>query len=158
MSVGELAEHGHGHGHRAPRTALTPVLLGAFLAFAAAVRLVTAISLWRRGSLLDRIWDFRPREHVELIRVGGAAPALFFALSIVIAVTSVDCFGRRRWGWGFAVAIFTLDAAASAARGFVDSIDGRLGAAFIDGAAGAIFSVAVLWWLTRDSVRTLFDR
>lgn len=149
MTVGEVAMRDQVRADGA-RPALTPAILGTFLGLAAAVRLVTAISLWRRGSFLDHIWEYRPREHVELIRLGGAAPALFFAFSILIAVTAVDCFGRRRWGWGFAVFIFAVDALASAARGFLDS---RLDAAF-----GVVFSAAVLFWLTRPRVQVLFDR
>jgi len=132
------------------RRALTPVLVGSFLALAAAIRLVTAISLWHRGTFLDRIWQYRPREHLELLRVGGAAPALFFAFSIVIAVTSVDCFGRRRWGWWFAISIFAIDGLAAFIRAFIDSP--------IDGALGTVFSLALVWSLSRPRVRVLFDR
>jgi hypothetical protein len=109
---------------------------------------MTGISLLFPGSVLDAMWRIKPAEHQQLLTAGAAAAFGFLALSAAMAATSVGAFLRRRWGWRFALIIFSINGLGDAARIV-------LGAP-IEGAIGVGIVVTVLFWLTRPHVRAMF--
>lgn len=126
----------------------TPVVAGIFFALASCITAATAFSLLVPGSVLDVMWRIKPHEHEQLLSAGVAAIAGFFALSMIMATASVGTFLRRRWGWWLALAIFTANGLADAARI-------PLGAP-LEGAIGVGTAALILFWLTRPPVRRMF--
>ena len=126
----------------------TPVLLGAFFAFATLMCTLAGISLLTPGGPLDWIWLIKPEEHGLLIALGPWAGAGFLALAVAMAAACLGTFRRRRWGLWLAMAIFAVNAAGDAAR--------MTSGAMLEGAIGVAVTGVILWWLTRPRVLALF--
>lgn len=107
-------------------------------------------SLLTPGGPLDWIWGFKPDEHRRLLELGPALGAGFVALALVMALASCGAFGRRRWGWALALAIFAVNAAGDAARLAFGAV--------AEGLIGLAATAAILWWLSRAPIRMLFRR
>lgn len=107
-------------------------------------------SLLTPGGPLDWIWRAKPGEHRQLLEMGPAVGAGFLGLALIMALASMGSFARRQWAWKLALAIFAVNALADAARI-------PFGAA-AEGLIGIAATAAILWWLTRQRVRALFDR
>lgn len=107
-------------------------------------------SLLTPGGPLDWIWWIKPGEHRQLLELGPAVGAGFLGLALVMAMASFGSFARRRWAWALALAIFAVNAFGDAAR--------IPFGALAEGLVGLAATGAILWWLTRPSVRALFDR
>ena len=130
--------------------ASTPQVLGVFFAFATAMCALAGLSLMTPDGPLDAIWGWKPDEHARLLALGPAVGAGFLLLALAMATASFGNFARRRWGWRLAMAIFTVNALADAARV-------PFGGPW-EGLIGLTVTAAILWWLTRDRVRRSFDR
>jgi hypothetical protein len=107
-------------------------------------------SLLTPGGPLDWIWRAKPDEHRQLLEMGPAVGAGFLGLAVVMALASLGSFARRRWAWPLALAIFAVNALGDAAR--------IPAGALAEGLIGIAVTAAILWWLTRQPVRALFDR
>jgi hypothetical protein len=130
--------------------AWTPVLLGAFFAFACLACSLAGVSLLTPGGALDWIWLIKPEEHGLLLALGPWMGAAFLALALAMAAASLGTFRRRRWGWWLAVLIFAVNGAGDAAR--------IPAGAALQGAIGDAATALILWWLTRPRDRQLFGR
>ena len=106
-------------------------------------------SLLTPGGPLDSVWRVKPAEHRQLLELGPAAGAAFLGLALVMGLASFGAFARRRWAWPLALAIFAANALGDAAR--IPS------GAVAEGLVGIGVTAFILWWLTRPSVRALFD-
>jgi hypothetical protein len=124
--------------------------LGAFFAFATAMCALAGVSLLIPGGPLDWIWQLKPDEHRQLLEMGAAVGAGFLGLALVMALASFGSFARRGWAWTVALTIFSVNALADAARI-------PFGAP-AEGLVGVAATAAILWWLTRRTVRASFDR
>ena len=67
-----------------------------------------------------------------------------------MALTSVGCFRRKRWGWLLAVAIFALNGLADAVR--------LLTGAVLEGLIGVIAAGAILYVLSRPKIKRAFEK
>jgi hypothetical protein len=126
----------------------TPVLLGAFFAFATLMCAAAGVSLLTPGGWLDWIWLIKPQEHGLLMALGPWAGWGFLGLAVAMAAASWGTFRRRRRGLWLAMAIFAVNAAGDAARIFSGAV--------WEGVIGVVVTGAILWWLTRPGVRALF--
>jgi hypothetical protein len=96
------------------------------------------------------MWRIKPQEHEQLLRAGMPASVGFVGLSVIMAITSVGAFLRRRWGWWLMLVVFAVN-------GIGDAI--RIGSgAPAEGVAGVAVVVLIFFWLTRRHVRDMFDR
>lgn len=132
------------------RRPVTPVALGAFCLFAAAMAALAAITLLAPGTPLDAAWRIKPAAHAQLLALGPAVGVGFVLLCAAAIATSVGTFGRRRWGWWVALVGVCANATG-------DAINGLAGA-WIEGLVGVSVTAAIVWWLTRPRVRALFRR
>lgn len=128
--------------------AWTPLLLGAFFAFAALMCTLAGLSLLMPGGMLDSIWLWKPEEHGLLIALGPWAGRGFLALAVAMAAASAGTFRRRRWGLWLAMTIFAANALGDAAR--------IPAGAVWEGVIGIAVTGFILWWLSRASVRRQF--
>ena len=96
------------------------------------------------------MWRIKPAEHEQLLRLGPIVAVGMLGLSVVMGLTSLGAFTRRRWGWGLAVVVFLVNGLGDAARVLFGAPAGGL--------FGGLVTAVIIWWLTRPSVRALFDR
>ena len=97
---------------------------------------------------LAGIWSMKPGEYRQLMDFAPVAGTGFFALSALMAASSIGCFHRKRWGWLLAVLLFAANAMGDAAR----AISGDLAA----GLVGVFVAGAVLVLLFLPAVRRSF--
>ncbi|MCC6789100.1 MAG: hypothetical protein IT547_14795 [Hyphomonadaceae bacterium] len=71
-------------------------------------------------------------------------------LAMAMALTSVGCFQRKRWGWLLAVEIFATNGLAGAAR--------LLAGEVVEGHIGVIAAGAILYVLSRLKIRRAFEK
>jgi len=69
---------------------------------------------------------------------------------MAMALTSVGCFQRKRWGWLLAVEIFATNGLAGAAR--------LLAGEVVEGHIGVIAAGAILYVLSRLKIRRAFEK
>src|SRR6185369_8958132 len=117
---------------------------GSFFAFATAMCALAGASLLTPGGPLDWIWRLKPSEHRQLLEMGPGVGFGFVGLAAVMALASLGSFGRRRWAWPLALAIFAMNALGDAAR---------IPFGALEGLAGIVVTAAILWWLARRPVR-----
>lgn len=94
------------------------------------------------------MWGFKPTEHQQLLQLGPLVAIGFLALAGIMALASVGSFGRRRWGWALAIAIFLVNGLADAARIPLGAVT--------EGIVGVVITAAFIWWLARPRVKALF--
>jgi hypothetical protein len=103
--------------------------------------------LWR-GTPLDRMWVLNLRAYNQLAPHGRLVGLLFLLLGVALLAAGTGWFRRRRWGWGLAVAITTIQVLGDLVNAFTgDSLRG---------AVGFIVAGALLVYLLRQDVRTVF--
>lgn len=122
--------------------------IGLFLFFGSAMAGLAAITLLRRGSVLDRIWELNPTAYAQLAPLGEIAGPLFLGLSAALGCAGIGWFKRRRWGWRLAVAIIAIQVFGD----LVNIFRGDL----LRGSAGVTLAGALLFYLLRPSVRAGF--
>jgi hypothetical protein len=123
--------------------------VGVFLVFGACMSGLAGTTLVWQGTTLDRIWALNPTAYRKLAPLGGAVGSLFLLLSATMVVASVGWFKRRFWGWGLAVGIISTQVAGDA----VNLVRGD----FVRGGTGLAIAGAVLFYLLRPKVRTVFQ-
>lgn len=109
---------------------------------------LAGLTLVWQGTTLDRMWALNPTAYKKLAPLGEMVGPLFLLLSATMAVASVGWFKRRFWGWSLAVCIISTQVAG-------DSINLVRGD-FLRGSAGFTIAGALLFYLLRPTVRTVF--
>ena len=122
--------------------------VGIFLFFGAVMASLAGITLVWRGTPLDRIWTLNPRAYNELAPLGKPIGFLFLFLAVSLVLASAGWLKRRRWGWQLAVAIIGTQVLGDVTNIFY----GRI----IQGAVGATIAGALLFYMTRQSIRSCF--
>jgi hypothetical protein len=82
--------------------------VGVFLFFGALTASLAGVTLVRRGTKLDRIWELNPTAYAQLAPFRSRAGVLFLLLGGSLALAGVGWFKRRAWGWRLAVAIISI--------------------------------------------------
>jgi hypothetical protein len=132
------------------RPPVTPVALGVFSLFAATMAALSSVTLLAPGTPLDAMWRIKPAAHAQLLAMGPVVGVGFALLCGAALATSVGTFGRRRWGWWAAV----VGVCANATGDAINALAGS----WAEGLVGVSITAAIVWWLTRPSVRALFRR
>ena len=127
---------------------LTPLVFGAFFAFATAMCVLAGLSLLTAGGPLDAMWRWKPQDYQQVREVGPLAGWGFLLLALVMASACLGMFRPREWGRRLAIAILAVNAAGDAARIVMG--------AWWEGAIGVSVAAALIWWLIRSPVRALF--
>jgi hypothetical protein len=126
----------------------TPILLGAFFAFAAIMACLASLSLLLPDIPLGLIWSFKRAEYAQLLALGPWVGWAFLLLAIAATLASYGSFRRRQWGWVLSLAIFAVNGLGDAIR--------LMTGAWVEGLIGVCVTAAIVVWLTRPSVRALF--
>ena len=79
--------------------------MGVFLFFGATMASLAAITLLRRGPVLDRAWRLNPTAYQQLAPLGSRISTLFLFLSAALLVAGIGWFLRRRWAWRLTILI-----------------------------------------------------
>ena len=124
--------------------------IGIFLFFGALMAGVASATLLWPGTPLDRIWELNPTAYAQLAPQGRIVGALFLPLSVALACAGIGWFRRRFWGWRLAVAIIGIQVLGD----IVNCVRGDL----LRGGSGVIIAGALLFYLLRPLVRTVFAR
>ena len=124
------------------------VLVGAFFCFGFLVAAYAAITLFRPGTFLDRLWDLNRPAHLELAALGRIVAVPFAVLSMVLLSAAVGWFRRRYWGWLLGISVIATNLAAD----FVHALLGD----WLRSGVGTIIAGALLLYLTRPAVRAYF--
>jgi hypothetical protein len=145
--------YSHGVNPSAPSIQVFPSqtglqAVGIFLFFGAVMASLAGITLVWRGTALDRIWTLNPRAYNELAPLGKPIGFLFLFLAVSLVLASAGWLKRRRWGWQLAVAIIGTQVLGDVTNIFY----GRI----IQGAVGATIAGALLFYMTRQSIRACF--
>ena len=122
--------------------------IGIFLLFGAAMALLAGITLVLPGTVLDCMWALNPQAYKQLAPFGKIVGALFLLLAAALAVASTGWFQRRKWGWRLTVAII----ASQVLGDLVNLLRGQ----FVQGSVGVAVAGALLIYLTRPHVRSVF--
>lgn len=122
--------------------------VGTFLFFGCLMASLAGMTLVWPGTLLDRMWALNPRAYKELAPFGKAVGIPFLLLGVTLAVAGTGWFKRRLWGWRLAVAIIATQVLGDLANVFL----GRV----VEGAIGVAISGALLFYLLRPAVKSVF--
>jgi len=109
---------------------------------------LAGITLVCQGTALDRIWTLNPWAYTKLAPFGKPIGLLFILLAASLATSGAGWLKRRRWGWQLAVAIIGTQVLSDV----VNIPYGRS----IQGAVGAMIASALLFYMTRPSIRAYF--
>jgi len=124
--------------------------MGGFLFFGAAMASLAGTTLIWRGTFLDGVWRLNAIAYRQLTPYGRPAGILFFVLGLTLASAGVGWFLRRLWGWRLAVGIIAAQVAGDLVNAFLGQ--------FVRGAVGAAIAGALLVYLLRPQVRSVFVR
>jgi hypothetical protein len=124
------------------------LLIAIFFAVATGILVSVGLALLFPGTKLEAVWMLYPARRSLLMPYRPWLGPGFLALAIVFIAASAGCFLRRARGWWLAVAIF-------AANGFGDAVQLALGH-LLEGSIGVAAAGAILFYLSRPSVRQAF--
>ena len=139
----------HAHLPGAPRRPITPPIVGTFYCLAGLVCAAAGASLLLPRGAFVWMWSIKPAAYRQLLAMAPWSGLGFCLLSMAMALTSIGCFKRKRWGWVSAVAIFAINGLADAAR--------LVGGEVFEGFIGVIAASVILYLLSRPRVRLAFD-
>jgi hypothetical protein len=120
--------------------------ISAVLFAAAAIAFFVSFAILFRVASLDWIWQLNKPGAALFRSIGRAAGVLLLALGVAMAVAARALARGKRWGWWFAIALFTVDACGDLTAGLVTREWIRTG-------AGVAVSAAFLLALARRDVR-----
>ena len=126
------------------------IAFGAFFVFGATMAAYAAITLLYPGTMLDSLWALNKRGHGALTSIGARAGGLFIFLSLALACAAAGWFRRRLWGWGLGVTVIAINA--------MSDLGQLASGERWRGAVGFVFAGALLFYMTRSSVRNYFRR
>jgi hypothetical protein len=124
------------------------VLIAIFFAAATCILLGVGTALLFPGSAMEMIWRTYPARRALLMPYREWLGPGFLALAAAMMLASVGCFRRRQWGWRLAVAIFAITGISDAGQIFLGHT--------AEGAIGVVVAGAILFYLSRASVRNAF--
>ena len=122
--------------------------IGAFLFFGAVMASLAGMTLFWRGTVLDRVWALNPRAWQQLAPFGKLVGISFLMLATVLALAGVGWFRRRLWGWRLCVAIIATQVLGD----LVNCLRGD----FLRGGVGFAIAGALLIYLLRPKIRAYF--
>ncbi|HEX3809436.1 MAG TPA: hypothetical protein VH000_09775 [Rhizomicrobium sp.] len=124
-------------------------LIAVFFAIATAILLVTGVALLWPGTFLDQIWHLNESRRALLMPYRIFLAPRFIIMALPMALASVGCFLRRRWGWWLTLAIFLVNGLGNAAQLFVGHI--------MEGMIGVGVAALLIAFLLRPRVRAIFS-
>jgi len=119
-----------------------------FFAIATCILLGVGMTLLRPGSILEAIWKLYPARRAVLMPYRVWLGPGFLILAIAMASASIGCFRRRVWGWWLAVVIFLINGLGDAGQILIGHL--------LEGGIGVAVAGAVLFYLSRTTVRRVF--
>jgi hypothetical protein len=122
--------------------------IGIFLFFGAIMASFAGTTLIWRGSALDKIWALNATAYKQLAPLGRNVAILFLLLSAALAFAGAGWFKRRLWGWRLAVGVLLTQV--------VGDLVNFLMGDFLRGGIGLTLAGALLFYILRPEVRTLF--
>jgi len=125
------------------------IVLGIFFDLATCVLLLVGFALLWPGTIVDVIWLLKPDRQALLMPYRLWLAPMFVLFAIPAACASYGLLYRKDWARQLAVAIF-------AANGIGNIVQIALGHAF-EGSIGVVAATALVFLLTRDSVRGQFE-
>lgn len=124
------------------------LFIAIFFAGATAILLCVGMALLAPGSAFEAVWGLYPARRSLLMPYRAWLAPGFLFLAIAMALASIGCFRRRRWGWRLAVAIFVVNGLGDLAQ--------LLFGHFLEGGIGVAVAGAILCYLSRPATRSLF--
>jgi hypothetical protein len=124
------------------------IAIGIFLLFGAAMALLAGISVVKPGTPLDCLWALNPTAYKRLAPLGRPVGALFLLLSATLGSAGTGWLRRRKWGWQLAVAVVATQVLGN----LVNASRGRV----VEGSIGLVVAVALLLYMSRPHVRSVF--
>jgi hypothetical protein len=124
------------------------VAIGAFFYLGSFMAAYAAVTLFRPGTLLDRLWALNRPAHLALAALGPMMTVPFAVLSVVLCLAAVGWFRRQYWGWLLGVTVIATNFAA-------DIVHAALGD-WLRSGVGVVIAASLLLYLTRPAVRTYF--
>ena len=140
-AVTQTAPGGRPHGLTA---------IGIFLFFGATMAGLAGITLVWPGTGLDKIWVLNANAHAQLKPFCWKVGIPLLMLSAALVAAGVGWVRRRVWGWKLAVAIIATQV--------LGDLVNLLRADFVRGGAGVTIAGALLLYLLRRDVRTVFAK
>jgi hypothetical protein len=128
----------------------TATVVAIFLFCAAAMALVTGISLLFPSPLWDRMWDLNKPGQLAFETAGKLAGVPLLALGIVTGFAGRGLIMRRKWAWWTAIAQFAVN-------GLGDVATLVLTRDLLRAGVGALIAGTFLFCLTRPKVKAYFD-
>jgi hypothetical protein len=122
--------------------------VGVFLLFGAVMAFLAGTSLAAPGTCLDRLWMLNPYAYDKLGPIRKPVGVVFLSLSLTLALAGIGWLKRRKWGWQLTVAIIGTQLLGDCTHIFI----GRI----VQGAVGVAIAAALLFYITRASVRSHF--
>ena len=122
--------------------------IGVFFCFGSVMAAYAAVTLFRPGTFLDRLWALNRRGHIALAALAPMVAVPFGVLSIVLFMAALGWFRRQYWGWLLGTAVIATNLAA-------DFIHALLGD-WLRSGVGVIIAALLLFYLTRQRVRAWF--
>ncbi len=129
------------------RAAIT--LLGIFFDLATCILLVVGFALLWPGTIVDTVWLLKPDRQALLMPYRLWLGPVFFLFAVPAAFASYGLFQRKDWARQLAIAVF----AANAVGDIVQIASGHT----LTGSIGVVATAALVFLLTRDSVRAQFE-
>ena len=124
--------------------------MAVFLVFGAAMATLAGITLLFPGSFLDPIWRLNPAAGEQLHQLGRGIGIAFVGLGAAMVAAAIGWIKRRFWGWALAVIII----ASQVLGDLVNALRGE----FLKGAVGVAIAGALLVYLVRPRIRSVFVR
>lgn len=124
--------------------------MGAFYSLASLICAAAGASLLLPRGVFDWMWAIKPAAYRQLLVMAPWSGLEFCLLAMAMALTSVGCFKRKRWGCVLAVAIFAINGLADATR--------LAGGEVLEGLIGVIAASAILYVLSRPKIRRAFEK
>ena len=136
--------------HNDERRPGTVAFVAIFLFCAAAIALITGISLLFPNPFWGRFWDLNRPAYLAFEKVGRLAGVPLVALGIVTGSAGRGLIKRQKWAWWTAIALFVIN-------GLGDVVTLFLTRDLVKAAAGVVIAGAFLFCLTRPRLRAFFD-
>ena len=125
------------------------IAIGLFLAFASCMAVLAGIMLVWPGTVLDELWSLNETAHAELRGAGTYIGPAFWLLSVTLVAGAVGWFKQQMWAFRLTIAIFCIQIAGD----LVNLVRGD----FVRGTAGVVIAGALLLYLLRSNIRTVFQ-
>ena len=101
------------------------------------------------GTVLDELWSLNETAHAALQAAGGYIGPAFWLLSTTLVAAAVGWFKQQMWAFRLTIAIFCTQVAGD----LVNLVRGD----FVRGTAGVVIAGALLLYLLRSNIRTVFQ-